>query len=322
MARQWRIEFAGGIYHILSRGNQKQIIFKDNKDKEQFIEILGKASIRFSIEIYAYVLMDNHYHLLLKTKKANLSKVMHWIGSTYTRRFNIRHRQNGHLFQGRFKNILVENEIYLLRLSYYIHRNPLRAGMVKRLADYQWSSYRAYAFKKATFPSWLKISFILSKFTEIDQHRSYRLKTQNYSDENKKIWEDVSYGLVFGSEQFIEKIKTKFLKKKKNLELPQHNQLKSDFDIDQFIERASKILNCQLLEQKITRYSPTKIKENRNLAVYYLKQHTDLSNQAIGNMFNITYSAVSKIAAHFDSEVQSSIALQRQLNKLDSQFKV
>ena len=190
MARQWRIEFKGGIYHIHSRGNQRQIIFKDDKDRETFIDILGDASIRFTIEIYAYVLMGNHYHMLIKTKVANLSKTMQWIGSTYTRRFNLRHKQSGHLFQGRFKSILVENETYLLRLSYYIHRNPIRAGMVTRLADYEWSSYRAYAYKKVNFPPWLKIDFILSRFSSKDQKRSYRLNAQNYSDQNNKICGD------------------------------------------------------------------------------------------------------------------------------------
>jgi putative transposase len=322
MARQWRIEYAGGIYHILSRGNQKQIIFKNNKDREQFIDILGIASIRFSIEIYAFVLMGNHYHILLKTKKANLSKAMQWIGSTYTRKFNIRHQQIGHLFQGRFKSILVENETYLLRLSYYIHRNPLRAGLVKRLADYQWSSYNAYAYKKSTFPNWLNIKFILSRFTSKDQHRSYRLKAQNYSDENKQIWEDVKHGLIFGSEQFIEKIKNKFLKKNKDLELPQHNQLKNDFDINQFIDQASKILNCRILEEKVSRHSPAIFKENRDLTVYYLKQYSELSNQIIGDKFSISYSAVSKIVTHTHADIKNSMTKQKKLKKLDSQFKV
>ena len=96
----------------------------------------------FEIELFSYVLMSNHYHLLLRTRRANLSRAMHWFAGTYTRRFNNRHGRSGHLFQGRFKSILVENDAYILQLSCYIHRNPLRAGLVKRLADYPWSSYR------------------------------------------------------------------------------------------------------------------------------------------------------------------------------------
>ena len=103
-------------------------------------------SERFKIEIHCWVLMSNHYHLLLKTRQANLSKGMQWFGATYTRRFNLKHRRSGHLFQGRFKSLLVENDSYLLGLSCYIHRNPLRAKIVKRLTDYEWSSYRMYTY--------------------------------------------------------------------------------------------------------------------------------------------------------------------------------
>ena len=97
-------------------------------------------SERFEIDVFAYVLMGNHYHILLRTRRANLKKAMHWFGTTYTQRFNRRHSRSGHLFQGRYKSIIVQNDAYLLQLSYYIHRNPLRAGLVKRLADYRWSS--------------------------------------------------------------------------------------------------------------------------------------------------------------------------------------
>jgi REP element-mobilizing transposase RayT len=102
-----------------------------------FLGTIGRMSERFDNDIFAYVLMDNHYHLLLRTPKANLSRSMQWLGTTYTRRFNLEHFQSGHLFQGRYKSILVENDAYLMQLSYYIHNNPLRAGIVKRLIDYR-----------------------------------------------------------------------------------------------------------------------------------------------------------------------------------------
>ena len=146
MARAWRIEYEGALYHVLSRGNEQQDIFLDNDDRKLFLTTVGDMSERFGIDIFAYVLMDNHYHLLFRTKRANLCRSMQWFGATYTKRFNLRHNRSGHLFQGRFKNMLVQNEAYLMQLSYYIHRNPLRAAMVRRLADYRWSSYRVYAY--------------------------------------------------------------------------------------------------------------------------------------------------------------------------------
>src|SRR5574337_565875 len=148
MARQWRIEFEGAYYHVLSRGNERRDIFTDDQDRVSFLEILEEMSERFDVEVHAYVLMNNHYHLLLRTNKPNISKSMQWFGTTYTRRYNLKNYRSGHLFQGRFKNFLIENDRYLTMLSCYIHRNPLRAGMVKRLAGYRWSSYPIYAYGK------------------------------------------------------------------------------------------------------------------------------------------------------------------------------
>jgi putative transposase len=137
MARQWRIEYAGAIYHVWSRGNGGQDIFCSKEDRLLFLDLLGELVERFNIEVHAYVLMSNNYHILLKTRDANLSKAMQWFGTSYTRKFNLKNRTCGHLFQGRFKSIIVENDSYLLRISCYIHRNALRAGIVEKLADYQ-----------------------------------------------------------------------------------------------------------------------------------------------------------------------------------------
>ena len=290
MARQWRIEYKEAIYHILSRGNQRQEIFKTDKDREQFLELLGIASIRFKLEIYAYVLMGNHYHILLKTKNANLSKAMQWIGSTYTRRYNIKYKQSGHLFQSRFKSILVENETYLLRLSYYIHRNPLRARLIRRLADYRWSSYQAYAYKKTKTPFWLNTDFVLSKLEIRDKHRYYRTKSQNYADETRKIREEVKFGLLYGSEQFVNKLKAKYKKSITDVELTQYNRLQRDIDMDDLIKQSFNILDCNLEQIKITCHSSSEIKQNRDLVVYCLKSLHELSNRKIGDRFNLSYS--------------------------------
>ena len=163
MSRAWRIEYEGAYYHLLSRGNQGGDIFINKDDRFLFLDTLGEMSERFEMDVYAYVLMSNHYHLLVRTRQANLKKAMHWFGTTYTQRYNRQHFRSGHLFQGRYKSIIVQNDAYLLQLSYYIHRNPLRAKMVKRLADYRWSSYRIYGYGKKT-PDWLTTELILSHF--------------------------------------------------------------------------------------------------------------------------------------------------------------
>ena len=118
---------------MLARGNEGRPIFVDDRDRSRFLDLLAETAERFDLAVFAYVLMGNHYHLLLRTRLPNLSKAMQWLGVSYTSRFNRRHSRSGHLFQGRFKSILVQDEAYMLRLSCYIHRNPVRAGLIAPL---------------------------------------------------------------------------------------------------------------------------------------------------------------------------------------------
>ena len=144
MARQLRIEYEGACYHITSRGNQREKIFWDDKDREEFKKILKRTKERYGYLLHAYVLMDNHYHLLIETPHANIKQVMQNVNTSYTVYVNRRHERFGHLLQGRYKAFIVDRENYLLELGRYIHLNPVRAKIVKRPEDYKWSSYREY----------------------------------------------------------------------------------------------------------------------------------------------------------------------------------
>lgn len=293
MARQWRISFPGAIYHIMSRGNGRQDIFLSDKDRNLFLSLLEDLSERFNVEIYAYVLMNNHYHLLLKTVDANLSKAMHWFGTTYTLKFNINNHTGGHLFQGRYKSIIIQNDAYLLRLSCYIHRNPLRAGIVKRLADYKWSSYLFYGYKKKP-PNWLKTKSILNQLSGNDDHKSYRTKVQQYSKEEARFLEDMKYGLIYGSQEFISEIKDRFLGNKKDEELPQRNSLLKDYDVESLLNTASKVLGFDIKSICIgKRVSPNE-KDNRDLLIYLIWKLGRFSNREIGSYFGLSYSAISQ----------------------------
>jgi REP element-mobilizing transposase RayT len=163
MARPLRIEFPGAIYHITSRGNARQPIFKDDKDREVFLEVLEGVVVRYKWLCHAYCLMDNHYHLLIETPEGNLSRGMRQLNGIYTQRFNRKHTMVGHVFQGRFKAILVDKENYLLELCRYVVLNPVRAGMVKTPGKYNWSSYGATAGTVKS-PSFLTTDWILSQF--------------------------------------------------------------------------------------------------------------------------------------------------------------
>jgi putative transposase len=144
MARPLRIEYEGAYYHITARGNEKRKIYFTKSDYAKFKGYLAEAKKKYGIIIHSYVLMSNHYHLIIQTPEANLSKAMHYINGSYTTYTNIKRNRSGHLFQGRYKAILIDRDNYLLELSRYLHLNPVRAGMVNRPEEYPYSSYKTY----------------------------------------------------------------------------------------------------------------------------------------------------------------------------------
>jgi len=163
MARPLRIEYPGAFYHVTSRGNEHKDVFKSHKDLEKFLSYVESAVVRYGAIVHTWCLMSNHYHLLLETPSGNLSQIMRHINGAYTTYFNVKRKRAGHLFQGRYKAILVEADAYALELSRYMHLNPVRAGMVATPEQYQWSSYRSY-IGQSTTPEWLKTALILGSF--------------------------------------------------------------------------------------------------------------------------------------------------------------
>ncbi len=306
---------------MLSRGNGRQDIFLSDDDRHLFISLLEKLSERFNVEVYAYVLMGNHYHLLLKTIDANLSRAMQWFGTSFTRKFNLNNRQSGHLFQGRFKSIIVENAAYLLRLSCYIHRNPLRAGIVDRLSEYHWSSYRFYGYKKKP-PDWLMTKTILDHLSGDDRNKAYRIKVQQYSDEKVRIWEDVKHGLIYGGQEFVSDLKARFLEDKKDVELPQYNSLFRDFDSDLLLKKASGILGFNLEAARNAKKIGSGEKDERDLLIYLLWKTGRVSNREIGTYFGLTYSAISRRVKVMNDRIPSEQKLKRKYQKIKSQIKV
>ncbi|MBW2296778.1 MAG: transposase [Deltaproteobacteria bacterium] len=321
MSRAWRIEYAGALYHLLSRGNEGRKIFRDNLDRNFFLATLGELSDRFDIDIYAFVLMDNHYHLLVQTHHANLKKAMHWFGTTYTQRFNWHHSRNGHLFQGRYKSIIVQNNAYMLRLSCYIHRNPLRAGIVNRLAEYRWSSYLTYAYGH-TAPDWLATKMILSQFGNRENHRQYREKVQSYAKEEKRLWEDLRHGMLIGSKSFIKRIRKHHLPSEKNEGIPQQTSLAKVFDPTHALHVAERILRCEVQDFANTGRIYGEKKDKRDLMIFMLWNSGTITNQQIGHYFGISHSAVSHAVKSLKSRIKIKPELLAISNKLNSQFKL
>ena len=322
MSRAWRIEYEGALYHLMSRGNEGRDIFIDQKDRVSFLDTIGEMSERYDFDIFAYVLMDNHYHLLVKSRQANLKKAMQWFGTTYTQRFNRRHYRSGHLFQGRYKSIIVQNDAYLLQLSYYIHRNPVRAGIVKRLADYRWSSYRVYAYGRKT-PEWLSTDLILAQFKgESDRQKSYRKKVQKYAKEESRLIENIRHNLILGSKQFADAICKKYLPEKTDRAIPQQRQLSNDFNTADFLKEAEKIFSCDVTRfVKAGRLSGAE-KDTRDLLLYYLWRVGQLTNVQIGKQFGLSYSAVSHSVKSIKAKLRNNQKLKASFNKLNSQYKL
>ena len=163
MARPLRIEFPGALYHVTSRGNRRQDIFVDEKDRQRFLDILTHTARRYNLLCHAYCLMDNHYHLVLETSDGNLARAMRQVGAVYTQAYNRRHGKSGHLFQGRYKAILIEREGHLLEVIRYVVLNPVRAGAAEAPEGWSWSSYRATCGTEEA-PACLSVDWTLANF--------------------------------------------------------------------------------------------------------------------------------------------------------------
>ena len=205
MTRPLRIEYPGAVYHITSRGNAKRSIFHGKTDREAFLEILKQVVERFNWLSHAYCLMSNHYHLLIETVDPTLARGMHQLNGVYTQRFNRKHSRVGHVFQGRYKAILVEKEAYLLELSRYVVLNPVRAGLVKAAKDWKWSSYSATAGLTPP-PPLLTTDWILSQFSN-DKTEAQQLYRRFVSQgRNSRVWKGLRGQIYLGSDAFIQSI--------------------------------------------------------------------------------------------------------------------
>ena len=203
MARPPRIEFAGALYHITARGNASAAIFVGDADRRDFLSILERSVERCGWLCHAYCLMSNHYHLLVETPQASLSRGMRHLNGVYTQRFNRRRGRAGHVFQGRYKAILVEKEAYLLELARYVVLNPVRAGLARRAGDWPWSSFPATA-GCAVSPSWLTTGWILGQFGR--QRKVVQKKYAKFVEEGKMAagpWDGLRHQILLGGEDFV-----------------------------------------------------------------------------------------------------------------------
>jgi REP element-mobilizing transposase RayT len=217
MARKLRLEYEGAIYHVMNRGDRREPIFHDDKDREMFVETLGQAAQKTGWQIHAYCLMPNHFHLVVETPQANLVAGMKWFLGTYTGRFNRRHKLFGHLFSGRYKSLIVDGSGngYLRTVCDYVHLNPVRARLLsseQKLGRYRWSSYRDYLRPAGRRPVWMRTGRLFGEMGIPKDSAAGRKQFERMMEERRRLddpetFKAVRRGWCFGEKAFREELK-------------------------------------------------------------------------------------------------------------------
>ncbi len=282
MARPLRIEYPGAFYHVINRGHRQEAIVLDDRDRQRFLSDLEIMAGRFHVRIHCYCLMTNHYHLILETAEGNLSRAVQWLNVSYATYHNRRHQCAGHLFQGRFKAILVEAGTYLEVLSRYIHLNPIRAGLASPAWAYPWSSCR-YFVDAPKVPAWLEVNRILAGFgrTGTVARRHYAAYLSEPDATNP--FADVVGGSLLGSKSFIQWVKDTFLSAgRRDREIPDLKTLKPRPPVEAIIRAVAEGLRATP-ERILTR--GRKCNRARDIAIYLSRELSGLSCQELGRRF-------------------------------------
>ena len=273
MPRIARIVVPDVPYHVTQRGNRREDVFFSDHDRQVYLGLLRRYARQHGLAIKAYCLMSNHYHLLIETPNSNLAKGMRHLNGVYTQRYNRLHKRAGHVFQGRYKAILVQKESYLLELARYIVLNPVRARMVRSAKDCQWSSYRATAGLSDAYP-WLMTDWILASFSRrkqeaIKQYRAFVSQGRN----QPKPWEELKNQIYLGDDQFINKMQRKILRDKDLSETPSSQK--------------------RQLAKPLSHYENQY--KDRDTAIFKSYESGGYSLKDIGDYYNLHYSRVSRI---------------------------
>jgi len=328
MARPLRIQYPGAYYHVMNRGNRRENIFITDTDRSGFVDALADSCETFSVKLITYVLMANHFHLLVQTVDGNLSEFMRHFLVTYTVRFNRRNGRSGHVFQGRFKSLLVEEDEYLLPLSRYIHLNPIRTRQFKNaniqiksdyLKKYPWSTYSGYCYLRKRDQT-IDYGWLLNTYFRGDSaqgRRRYReYVNQGLEGEIENPFEDVVHQSILGSQYFVKWVKKK-LPRQQQREIPSLGKLQHDLPVEHIIEvvaRAGQVLTEELLDRK------TRIKELRQMAMELSYRYSNEKQAEIGAIFGVDYSTVSQSRTRLKAKLKSNRKLNKQFKQIKEQI--
>jgi putative transposase len=246
MARPLRIELAGGLYHVMSRGNERRAIVRDDADRQRRLDWLRRTVETYGWRLHAFVLMSNHEHLFVETPEPNLSAGLHLLNGSYTGYFNLRHRRAGHLFQGRFKAHLVEEEGYFTEISRYIHLNPVRAKLVAKPEQWRWSSYPGYRSSRAGL-EWVTYERVLGEFggTATEARQRYRRFVEaGVTEPPRSPWKNALGGVLLGSEAFAIRVRLLLGNRQTDLEVPQLQRLRARPSLQRIVAVVAEHFDC------------------------------------------------------------------------------
>jgi putative transposase len=292
MARPLRLEHVGALWHVTCRGNERGTIFRDDRDRRLFLSVLSEAVHLFTWRLHAYVLMGNHYHLLVETPEANLSRGMHRVNALYSQAFNRRHERAGHLMQGRFKAILVEKERHLLELVRYVVLNPVRAGLARDAGDWPWSNYRATAGLRES-PEWLETEWTIAQFGNGNDARSaYREFVVAGSSRLEKPWKRVTNQLFLGSDDFRRRVRAMRLSHPVSSEVPRAQRTGIRPDLSEIIRAATGAMGVDASAIRKQRRTPLR------LAVAYIGRMDGFARLSdLGAVLEVAPVSASEIVA-------------------------
>ena len=316
MTRPLRIQYPDAWYHVMNRGRNRAQIFSSREDYIAFIELLKDASSLYKVRIAAYCLMSNHYHLLIQTPEANLSRFMRHINGLYTQYFNRTYKRDGQLFRGRYKSIIIDGDSYLLELVRYIHRNPLKAGLIKRLEDYSWSSHGAY-ISKGNEGNWMHKDFVLSILEENKNRRRQAyldFVKQEVPETLSALYAKKKLPLLLGAKDFIDNIKQKYYDKTNIKEVPQVKELFLDeSQIEKAVCGVYRIEIADLFKSRRGSYN-----EARNVVIYLIRKYAGASLKDIGSRFGMhSYTSVSSVILRIKQEMDRDKKVRQRITAVE-----
>jgi putative transposase len=285
MSRPLRLDHAGALWHVTSRGNERKDIFRDDVDRLRWMDLLGRTAAACSWRVFAYVQMGNHFHMVIETTEATLSRGMRQLNGVYAQWFNRRHDRVGHLFQGRFHSELVDREEYLLEAVRYVVQNPVRAGMVRRAADWWWSSHRAMAGLTPT-PVWLDTSILLH-FGRSRQRYSEFVAARNPSFEPSR-----AHGIALGTERFRRQVWEMTLPLKADPEIPRAHRTAEPLRIEDLLPRLAARLD--FTREELAR--PRRDCRKRALAAWGLSRYSRATGKVLAGLLGVTHWQATRLA--------------------------